>query len=108
MDKISETVERAFSASRLAKAAIDAARQAADLCRRNPSDHTPVNAAYWLCRAAQDACDSAADALDPDWVQEHPAVFGAHQLVSLTSDEVCGAADDLVTAAAELGFKITK
>ena len=57
-------VRKARAAAVAANLAAQAAVAARELLAENPSAWEVGDAAYWLCRAAQKACESAADALD--------------------------------------------
>ena len=59
-------VRTAFIAANAANAAAQAAKAAADLLTCKPDAWALVDQAYWLCRAAQEAAQNAADALDPE------------------------------------------
>ena len=59
-------VRKARAAAVAANLAAQSAVAARELLAEDPAAWEVGDAAYWLCRAAQKACESAADALDPD------------------------------------------
>ncbi len=59
-------VRKARAAAVAANLAAQAAVAARELLAEDPSAWEVGDAAYWLCRAAQKACENAADALDPE------------------------------------------
>ena len=59
-------VRKARAAAVAANLAAQAAVAARELLAEDPSAWEVGDAAYWLCRATQKACESAADALDPE------------------------------------------
>ena len=90
---------------RKARAAAVAARE---LLAEDPSAWEVGNAAYWLCRAAQKACESAADALDPEETVTSADVLAAHRIASRAAQEACDQADELVSLAEELNHEIRR
>ena len=87
---------------------VRAAAVAANLAAQAPSAWEVGGAAYWLCRAAQKACESAADALDPEEAETNADVFAAHLIASRTAQEACDQADELVSLAEELNHEIRR
>ena len=85
-----------------------AAVAAMDLLAEDPSDWEVGDAAYWLCRAAQKACESAADALDPEAAETSSDVFAAHLIASRAAQEACDQADELVSLAEEANHEIRR
>ena len=71
-------VRKARAAAVAANLAAQAAVAARELLEEDPSAWEVGDAAYWLCRAAQKACESAADALDPEEAETNADVFAAH------------------------------
>ena len=68
-------VRKARAAAVAANLAAQAAVAARELLAEDPSAWEVGDAAYWLCRAAQEAAQNAADALDPEEALEdelHP------------------------------------
>lgn len=61
-----------------------------------------------LCRAAQKACENAADALDPEEAETSADVFAAHRIASRAAQEACDQADELVSLAEELNHEIRR
>ena len=59
-------VRKARAAAVAANLAAQAAVAARELLAEDPSAWEVGDAAYWLCRATQKACESAADTLDPE------------------------------------------
>ena len=70
-------VRKARAAAVAANLAAQAAVAARELLAEDPSAWEVGDAAYWLCRAAQKACESAADALDPEEAETNANVFAA-------------------------------
>ena len=68
-------VRKARAAAVAANLAAQAAVAARELLAEDPSAWEVGDAAYWLCRAAQKACESAADALDPEEVGDERRRF---------------------------------
>ena len=66
------------------------------------------DAAYWLCRAAPQVCESAADTLDPEEAETSADVFAAHLIASSAAQETCDQADELVSLAEELNHEIRR
>ena len=93
-------------------AAIAVAAQAAvaarELLEEEPSAWEVGDAAYWLCRAAQKACESAADALDPEEAETNADVFTAHLIAGRAAQEACDQADELVSLAEEANHEIRR
>ena len=59
-------------------------------------------------RAAQKACESAADALDPEEAETSADVFAAHLIASRAAQEACDQADELVSLAEKLNHEIRR
>ena len=75
-------VRKARAAAVAANLAAQAAVAARELLAEDPSAWKVGDAAYWLCRAAQEAAQNAADALDPEEALEDdsmqtPAMWSA-------------------------------
>ena len=66
------------------------------------------DAAYWLCRATQKACESAADTLDPEEAETNADVFAAHLIAGRAAQEACDQADELVSLAEDLNHEIRR
>ena len=98
-------VRAAAVAANLAAQAAVAARE---LLAEDPSAWEVGNAAYWLCRAAQKTCESAADALDPEETETSADVFTAHLIASRAAQEACNQADELVSLAEDLNHEIRR
>ena len=101
-------VRTAIIAANAANAAAHAAKAAADLLTCKPDAWAFVDQAYWLCRAAQKACESAADALDPEEAEANADVFAAHLIAGRAAQEACDQADELVSLAEELNHEIRR
>ena len=72
-------VQKARAAAVAANLAAQAAVAARELLAEDPSAWEVGDAAYWLCRAAQKACESAADALDPEEVERRRFCRAPHR-----------------------------
>ena len=68
-------VRKVRAAAVAANLAAQAAVAARELLEEDPSAWEVGDAAYWLCRAAQKVCESAADALDPEEAETSADVF---------------------------------
>ena len=101
-------VRTAIIAANAANAAAHAAKAAADLLTCKPDAWAFVDQAYWLCRAAQKACESAADALDPEEAETNADVFAAHLIASRAAQEACDQADEMVSLAEEANHEIRR
>ena len=101
-------VRKARAATVAAELAIEAVVAARDLLAEDPSAWEVGDAAYWLCRAAQKACESAADALDPEEAETNADVFAAHLIASRSAQEACDQADELVSLAEDLNHEIRR
>ena len=101
-------VQKARAATVAAELAIEAVVAARDLLAEDPSAWEVGDAAYWLCRAAQKACENAADALDPEEAETNADVFAAHLISSRAAQEACDQADELVSLAEELNHEIRR
>ncbi len=101
-------VQKARAAAVAANLAAQATVAARELLAEDPSAWEVVDAAYWLCRAAQKACESAADALDPEEAETSADVFAAHRIASRAAHEACDQADELVSLAEELNHEIRR
>ena len=75
-------VRKVRAAAVAANLAAQAAVAARELLEEDPSAWEVGDAAYWLCRAAQKACENAADALDPEVAETSADVFAAHLMRS--------------------------
>ena len=82
-------IRKARAAAVAANLAAQAAVGAGDLLAEDPSAWGVGDAAYWLCRAAQKACESAADALDPEVAETNANVFAAHLIAGRAAQEAC-------------------
>ena len=71
-------VRKARAAAVAANLAAQAAVAARELLAEDPSAWEVGDAAYWLCRAAQEAAQNAADALDPEETETSADVFAVH------------------------------
>ena len=85
-------VRKARAAAVAANLAAQAAVAARELLAEDPSAWEVGDAAYWLCRAAQKACENAADALDPEEALEDNSILYAFQQVN---DALGGTAGDV-------------
>ena len=101
-------VRKVRAAAVAAHLAAQAAVAARELLAEDPSAWEVVDAAYWLCRAAQQACESAADALGPEVSETSADVFAAHLIASSAAQEACDQADELVSLAEELNHEIRR
>ena len=101
-------VRKARTAAVAANLAAQAAVAARELLAEDPSAWKVGDAAYWLCRAAQKACESAADALDPEETETSADVFAAHLIASRAAQEACDQADELVSLAEEANHEIRR
>lgn len=101
-------VRKARAAAIAANLAAQAAVAARELLAKDPSAWEVGDAAYWLCRAAQKACESAADALDPEEAETSADVFTAHLIVGHAAQEACDQADELVFLAEEANHEIRR
>ena len=101
---------KARAAAVAANLAAQAAVAARELLAEDPSAWEVGDAAYWLCRAAQKACESAADALDSEEeeAETNADVFAAHLIASRAAQEACDQADELVSLAEELNHEIRR
>ena len=102
--KHNDSVTRTLNAVAAARQAVETARFAQDLLRQDPTAWDFADAAYWLCRAAQAACEQAADALSP----EVAAYFDFHRRALAAAEEAAGYADQLVTLAEEANHIIRR
>ena len=101
-------VRKARAAAVAANLAAQAAVAARELLEEDPSAWEVGDAAYWLCRATQKACESAADALDPEVSETSADVFAAHLIASSAAQEACDQADELVSLAEEANHEIRR
>ena len=101
-------VRKARAAAVAANLAAQAAVAARELLEEDPSVWEVGDAAYWLCRAAQKACENAADALDPEEAETNADVFAAHLIASRAAQEACDQADELVSLAEEANHEIRR
>ena len=101
-------VRKARAAAVAANLAAQAAVAARELLEEDPSVWEVGDAAYWLCRAAQKTCESAADALDPEEVETNADVFAAHLIACRAAQEACDQADELVSLAEEANHEIRR
>ena len=101
-------VRKARAAVVAANLAAQAAVAARELLAEDPSAWEVGDAAYWLCRATQKACESAADTLDPEEAETNADVFAAHLIASRAAQEACDQADELVSLAEELNHEIRR
>lgn len=101
-------VRKARAAAVAANLAAQAAVATRELLAEDPSAWEVGDAAYWLCRAAQKACESAADALDPEETETNADVFTAHLIVGHAAQEACDQADELVFLAEEANREIRR
>ena len=101
-------VQKARAAAVAAELAIEAVVAARDLLAEDPSAWEVGDAAYWLCRAAQKACEGAADALDPEEALEDNSILYAFQQANDALEEACDQADELVSLAEELNHEIRR
>ena len=101
-------VQKARAAAVAANLTAYAAVAARELLTEDPSAWEVGDAAYWLCRAAQKACESAADTLDPEEAETSADVFAAHLIASSAAQETCDQADELVSLAEELNHEIRR
>ena len=101
-------VRTAFIAANAANAAAQAAKAAADLLTCKPDAWALVDQAYWLCRAAQEAAQNAADALDPEEALEDDSILYAFQQANDALEEACNQADELVSLAEEANHEIRR
>ena len=101
-------LRKARAAAGAANLAAQAAVAARELLEEDPSAWEVGDAAYWLCRAAQKACESAADALDPEETENSADVFTVHLIASRAAQEACDQADELVSLAEEANHEIRR
>ena len=101
-------VQKARAAAVAANLAAQAAVAARELLEEDPSAWEVGDAAYWLCRAAQKVCESAADALASEEVETNADVFAAHLIASRSAQEACDQADELVSLAEDLNHEIRR
>lgn len=101
-------VRKVRAAAVAANLAAQAAVAARELLEEDPSAWEVGDAAYWLCRAAQKACESAADALHPEEAETNANVFAAHLIASRAAQEACDQADELVSLAEEANHEIRR
>lgn len=101
-------VRKARAAAVAANLAAQAAVAARELLAEDPSAWEVGDAAYWLCRAAQEAAQNAADALDPEETETNADVFAAHRIASRSAQEACDQADELVFLAEEANREIRR
>jgi len=101
-------VRKVRAAAVAANLAAQAAVAARELLEKDPSAWEVGDAAYWLCRAAQKACENAADALDPEEAETNADVFAAHLITGRAAQEACDQADELVFLAEELNHEIRR
>ena len=101
-------VRKARAAAVAANLAAQAAVAARELLAEDPSAWEVGDAAYWLCRATQKACESAADALDPEEAETNADVFAAYLISGRAAREACDQADELVSLAEEANHEIRR
>ena len=101
-------VRKARAAAVAANLAAQAAVVARELLAEDPSAWEVGDAAYWLCRAAQKACERAADALDPEEAETNADVFAPHLSAGRAGQQACDQADELVSLAEELNHEIRR
>ena len=101
-------VRKARAAAVAANLAAQSAVAARALLAEDPSAWEVGDAAYWLCRATQKACENAADALDPEVAETNADVFAAHLIAGRAAQEACDQADELVSLAEELNHEIRR
>ena len=101
-------VRKARAAAVAANLAAQAAVAARELLAEDPSAWEVGDAAYWLCRAAQKACEGAADALNPEETDSNADGFAEHLIASRAAQEACDQADELVSLAEELNHEIRR
>ena len=101
-------VRKVRAAAVAAHIAAQAAVAARELLAEDPSAWEVGDAAYWLCRAAQKACESAADALDPEKAETSADVFAAELITGRAAQEACGQVDELVSLAEEANHEIRR
>lgn len=93
-------VRKAFAAANAAEAVLEVARHAHTLLEADPSDWAFGDQAYWLCRTAQETAYNAATALDPEEAQDDQIILEAFAAAMAATDNLCAAADELVSLAA--------
>ncbi len=101
-------VRTALAAATAANSAVAVAYNAAALLEADPTAWALADQAYWLCRAAQDACQNAADALDPCQAEEDDAILYAHFTATNAATNACEAADELVALAEAQNHEIRR
>ena len=101
-------VRKVRAAAVAANLAAQSAVAARALLAEDPSAWEVGDAAYWLCRATQKACENAADALDPEEAETNADVFAAHLIAGRAAQEACDQADELVSLAEELNHEIRR
>ena len=92
-------VHNALAASRAAHQALETGRFALTRMQSGCADWAFADATYWLLRAAQATCESAADALDPEQAETDEEVMYAHVVATAGAERACCMADELVSLA---------
>ena len=103
-----DTTRAAFAAANAVDATVSVANYATALHRAIPDDWKLFDDAYWLCRAAQEAAQNAADALDPEEALEDDSILYAFQQANDALEEACDQADELVSLAEEANHEIRR
>lgn len=101
-------VRAAFVAANAVTAAVKVAEAAATLLEYAPNAWALTDEAYWLCRAAQDAAQNAADELDPEEALEDDTILFAFRTATEAVEKACTVADELVSLAEIAGHEIRR
>lgn len=92
-------VRNSLVAANAVAAASKTAEYAAQLLKTAPYAWALADEAYWLCRAAQEVAQNAADELDPVAAEEDDSIIYAFQVANEAIEKACTAADELVSLA---------
>ena len=101
-------IATAQAAIRAAQFAGQAAFTAKLLLEADPTAWKVGDTAYWLCRAAQEHCELAADALPAEKADGNRIIFQIRDKAVAAADRVGDFADELVTLAEKAGHTITR
>ena len=103
-----EATKRTFAAASAARYAALTAVAAKNLLYRDPKAWDFADQAYWLCRAAQEAAQNAADELDPEEALEDDMILYAFRTAMEAVEKACTVADELVSLAEAAGHEIRR
>ena len=101
-------VHNALVAANAVSAATKAAEYAASLLETAPYAWALADEAYWLCRAAQETAQRAADELDPEEALENDSILYAFAVANDAIEKACTVADELVSLAEAAGHEIRR